>query len=105
MKNITTFNTTELKLAAWLLYQDGANLDGVATVAKASQSDRAGRSKCLSTFHISMEICAMDAGEAVALYHNEQAIVVVQQYEQVRNQLLAAMRESHDQARAAEETT
>ena len=93
------FATTELKLAAWLLYQDGAQIHEIRSHVKSSGTTRDGKASCNSKFYIDVEECVESLQSLLSRFHNGDAHVDVCEYERVRNNLMAAMRRSHDNAR------
>lgn len=94
------FETRELKLAVWMLYQPGVELRGIKTEVKKKQQGRDGKPRCLSTFVLDLTDSVRSEAELFALWMSRDpgAYVEVNEYEQVRGSLMAAMKESHKEA-------
>lgn len=94
MENITEHFTSDIKLAAWLLYQSGASLREVTTNVK---SDNPVKTEAL--FVISLPLAADTVKDLIVRYHNREAIVEVRAYEtKAKRPLMEAMRASRVEA-------
>jgi len=93
MDDETTYKTTDLHLAAWLMCQPGVECLDIETRMVRARDDPEPRPK--STFVLGLDECPKPLKSMLQSWRSCQALAEVHQYEQERASLLGNMKTLH----------